>query len=106
MRFFYTAAERELVLRAAVVLAIPLCLVMLVPSTFGIWLVNREATIRARENRMLIIESRQSDRDAQDVLVSFVCAAVAVADETGTTESQLRAARFKVLLTRIGRSCG
>ena len=107
MRFFYiTAAERELVLRVATVLAIPLCLVILLPSVLGIWLVNREATIRSSENRALIIESRQADREAQDVLVSFVCAAVAVADEAGTPESQLRAARFKMLLTGIDRSCG
>jgi len=107
MRHFYrvTVAEQQLVLRVAAILAVPLALVMLLPSLFGLWLVNREADIRSHENRTLIQQMRNGNEAGENVLVALVCESIAIRFERGDPSAEAFAARFGNILQGIGRSC-
>ena len=98
-------AERGLVLRVAVVLAIPLAFVVLIPSLFGFWLVDREAAIRSKENRALIVQIREAETASQDLLVRFVCTSVKIRRVSQEFADHALVEEFTRLLRTIQRDC-
>ena len=92
-------------LRVAAVLAIPLALVVLIPSLFGIWLVNREANERSRANRAIIASIAVASADEREVLVRFVCESIKIRTELDGIEAEAFASRFGAILQDIHRTC-
>ena len=104
-RFFVSTDERRHVERVALLLAIPLTFVILIPTLLSVWLVHRESQGRSKENRALIVHVEQSIRKERDTLITFVCAAVDVARHAGTEEARARADAFEDILQRIEGAC-
>jgi hypothetical protein len=52
-----------------------------------------------------LVYVNNQDAENRDIVVRFVCAAVATARETPSAEAQLRAARFESILYDIGEKC-
>lgn len=103
--FYITKTERELVLRVAAVLAIPLCFVVLIPTVIGIVLVEREAKTRSKENRALIVRMDTRVDVERAALVLFVCTSLNIQDQAQTRTAPEYMRRFGEILADLGARC-